>query len=84
MSIVLTLRGHTVSLCERPHLKKNIEGILESNTIELQIVGNPGITGGFAHFVPKRGISNTWGWKDWEYRSYGGLLIRGRTGRRRC
>ncbi len=44
----LTLRGHKVTLCELPHLEKNIEGIVESKTIELQIVGNPGIKGGLA------------------------------------
>jgi opine dehydrogenase len=44
----LTLKGHAVSLCELPHLQKNIEGIVETSTIELQIVGNPGISGGFA------------------------------------
>jgi opine dehydrogenase len=45
----LTLRGHRISLCELPHLEKNIEGIVQSKTIELQIVGNPGIKGGLAH-----------------------------------
>ncbi|MGA2465055.1 MAG: NAD/NADP octopine/nopaline dehydrogenase family protein [Thermodesulfobacteriota bacterium] len=44
----LKLRGHRVTLCELPQLEKNIEGILNSKTIELQIVGNPGIKGGFA------------------------------------
>jgi opine dehydrogenase len=44
----LKLRGHRVALCELPHLIKNIEGILKDRTIELQIVGNPGVQGGFA------------------------------------
>ncbi len=45
----LKLRGYRVSLCELPHLKKNIEGIMENKTIGLEIVGNPGIRGGLAH-----------------------------------
>ena len=45
----LKLRDHRVTLCELSHLEKNIEGILKSKAIELQIVGNPGIKGGFAH-----------------------------------
>jgi len=45
----LGLRGHRVTLCELPHLEKNIEGVLKTKTIELQIVGNPGIKSGFAH-----------------------------------
>ena len=44
----LTLRGHRVKLCELPHLEKNIEGIVQGKTIELQIVGSPGVKGGFA------------------------------------
>jgi opine dehydrogenase len=44
----LALRGHRVSLCELPSLEKNIEGLLKNKTIELQIVGSPGIKGGFA------------------------------------
>lgn len=44
----LKLRGHRIVLCELPHLEKNIEGIMKSKTIELQIVGNPGIKGGIA------------------------------------
>jgi opine dehydrogenase len=44
----LKLRGHRVSIGELPALAKNIEGILKSKTIELQIVGNPGIKGGLA------------------------------------
>ena len=45
----LRLRGHRVTLCELPHLEKSIEGVLRTKTIELQIVGNPGVKGGFAH-----------------------------------
>ena len=45
----LKLKGHGVTLCELPHLKKNIEGISKSKTIELQVVGNPGIRPGLAH-----------------------------------
>ena len=44
----LRLRGHRVSICEVPEFAKNIEGILKSRSIELQIVGNPGIHGGLA------------------------------------
>ncbi len=44
----LKLKGHGVTLCELPHLEKNIEGVLKSRTIELQIVGNPGMKGGLA------------------------------------
>jgi opine dehydrogenase len=44
----LTLRGHRVKLCELPRLEKNIEGIVQGKTIELQIVGSPGVKGGFA------------------------------------
>ncbi len=44
----LTLRDHRVALCELPNLEKNIEGIVGDKTIELQIVGNPGIRGGLA------------------------------------
>ncbi len=45
----LKLKGHGVTLCELPHLEKNVEGISRSRTIELQIVGNPGMRGGLAH-----------------------------------
>jgi len=44
----LKLRGHRVSICEVPEFAKSIEGILKSKSIELQIVGNPGIHGGLA------------------------------------
>ena len=44
----LKLRGHRVAICEAPELQSNIEGILESRSIELQIVGNPGLHGGLA------------------------------------
>ena len=44
----LSLRGHRVSICEVPEFARNIEGILKSKSIELQIVGNPGIKGGLA------------------------------------
>jgi opine dehydrogenase len=44
----LKLRGHRIALCELPHFEKNIEGILKSKTIELQIIGNPGVQGGLA------------------------------------
>ncbi|HXZ42763.1 MAG TPA: NAD/NADP octopine/nopaline dehydrogenase family protein [Terriglobales bacterium] len=44
----LKLRGHRVSICEVPEFENNIEGILKSKSIELQIVGNPGIHGGLA------------------------------------
>jgi opine dehydrogenase len=44
----LKLRGHRVTLFELPGLEKNIEGILKDGSIELQIVGNPGIKGGLA------------------------------------
>jgi len=45
----LKLKGHGVTLCELPYLKKNIEGVSKSKTIELQVVGNPGIRPGLAH-----------------------------------
>lgn len=45
----LKLKGYWVALCELPNLEKNIEGILKERTIELQIVGNPGLKGGVAH-----------------------------------
>ena len=45
----LQLRGHRVTLCELPQFEKSIEGVLRTKTIELQIVGNPGVKGGFAH-----------------------------------
>jgi opine dehydrogenase len=44
----LKLRGHRVSIFEVPEFAKNIEGILESKSIELQIVGDPGLEGGLA------------------------------------
>jgi opine dehydrogenase len=44
----LSLRGHRVFICEVPEFHRNIEGILKSKSIELQIVGNPGIKGGLA------------------------------------
>ena len=44
----LNLHGHRVSICEVPEFHRNIEGILKSRSIELQIVGNPGIKGGLA------------------------------------
>ena len=45
----LTLKGHRVTLCELPHLEKNVEGVLKNRKIELQVVGNPGIKPGLAH-----------------------------------
>ena len=45
----LKLKGHEVTLCELSHLEKNIEGILKGKTIELQVVGNPGIQAGLAY-----------------------------------
>lgn len=45
----LTLRGHRVTLCELAHLQQNVQGVMQSRVIELQIVGNPGIKGGLAH-----------------------------------
>jgi len=44
----LKLKGHRVALCELPHLEKNIAGILQTKTIELQVVGNPGPKPGLA------------------------------------
>ncbi len=44
----LKLKGHGVTLCELPHLETSIEGVSKSKTIELQIVGNPGMSGGLA------------------------------------
>jgi opine dehydrogenase len=44
----LKLRGHRVTLCEVPEFQKNIEGVLKDPTIELQIVGHPGIGAGVA------------------------------------
>jgi opine dehydrogenase len=44
----LKLRGHGVTLCELPYLEDNIRGIKKGKTIELQIVGHPGISGGLA------------------------------------
>jgi len=38
----LKLKGHRVAICELPSLEKNIAGLLQNKTIELQIVGNPG------------------------------------------
>ncbi len=58
----LKLRGHRVAICELPQVEKNIEGILQNKTIELQVVGHPGIQGGMAHLdrvttSPKEALS---------------------------
>jgi opine dehydrogenase len=45
----LALKGHRITLCELPHLKKNIEGVMQSRSIDLQIVGTPGMNPGLAH-----------------------------------
>ena len=45
----LALKGHRITLCELPHLEKNIEGVLQTKEIELQVVGHPGMKPGLAH-----------------------------------
>lgn len=45
----LSLRGHRVAIYELAQLGQNIEGILQTKTLDLQIVGHPGIQGGLAH-----------------------------------
>jgi opine dehydrogenase len=44
----LALKGHPVTLCELPPLAKNVEGVLQSRMIDLQVVGTPGIRPGLA------------------------------------
>lgn len=52
----LTLRGHRVTLCDLPQMTENVAGVLEKRTIDLQVVGNPGVQPGLArlHHVTTR------------------------------
>jgi opine dehydrogenase len=44
----LSLKGHRVTLCELPHLGKNVEGAMRDLAIELQVIGDPGLQPGIA------------------------------------
>jgi opine dehydrogenase len=44
----LALKGFKVNICEAPELAKNLEGIMESKTIELTTKSTPGFDGGVA------------------------------------